>query len=175
MINNPPYYLTDIFAEISQLVKAQLSIPVLNYKYGYLSEIKEDLIQDSRAGGSFAAGKYPMLWLVQPFTITRSDSLAYGVANGLELFIINGSQQEWKAPQRMENNYKPVIDPIYYALMNQVRLSKYLNENTLDGISHRVTDRYYWGKEQQEDFINDIFDCKHISGLVLTIKNKSNC
>ena len=171
-MNNPPYILVEEFGKVVSEVKAALNLTNLNYLYGYLSEINETLAQDSKAGGTFAQNKYPLIWLVQPFTIDRKLPGYYGETK-LQVFIINGSKQDWKAPQRMENNFKPVIYPIYEELFTQLRIAS----DVFEGINiddHSFTDRPYWGTDQQKA-IDDVFDCREISGLSLKVQDKQNC
>ena len=171
-MNNPAYILVEEFGKVVGKVKVALALPNLNYLYGYLSEIRETLAQDSIAGGTFAQNKYPLVWLVQPFTIDRNQPGYYGQTK-LQVFIINGSDMNWKAAQRMDNNFKPVIYPIYEELFKQLRVAS----DVFEGINldfHSITDRPYWGEDQQKA-IDDVFDCREISGISLKVQDKQNC
>ena len=171
-MNKPAYILVEEFGKVVSEVKAALNLPNLNYLYGYLSEVKETLAQDSKAGGAFAQSKYPLVWLVQPFTIDRNLPGYYGQTK-LQFFIINGSQMNWKADQRMANNYVPIIYPIYEEMFTQLRRAS----NVFEGLeidTHSVTDRYYWGEEQRQA-IDDTFDCREVNNLSLKIQDKKNC
>lgn len=170
-MNNPEYILVDEIGTVVSAVKAALVLPVLNYQYGYVDELKATL-KDYDKTAAYAVQKFPLIYLVQPFTITRSNFRFFGKTY-LEVFIINETVQDKKAPARMTDNFKAVIYPIYRQLVKQLALSRVFQEDTVGKISHKTTDMYYWGEQQQDKMINDVFDCMYISGLNLTIKN--NC
>lgn len=172
-MDTPEYILVEVFQEIASAVKAALALPVLNYQYGYINELKETLIQYSKTP-EFAVQKYPLLWLEQPFTIKRGRNDVYGeVEGGLRLFIIAGSTPTLKAKQRMEQIFKPIIHPIYRELLVQL--------NQCSGIQceygtrpHSYSDTYFWG-EQQQASIPDVVDCGIISGLKIALNIPHNC
>jgi hypothetical protein len=174
-LNNPPYYIVDVFSEIVGAVKTGLNLSVLNYQYGYVEELNETLQQWSRTP-SFAFQKYPLVWLAQPFTITRGTLGLYGKISDLRLFIITDSQKTLKASERMDQNFKPVIYPIYEELLNQIKLhpAVTLPNDYYGELPHNFTDRYYWG-EAQEQVLNDVVDCSEISQLKIEIQNKQDC
>jgi len=171
-VNNPEYILVDEIGAVVTKVKAALNLAVLNYQYGYVNELKETLATFDKTA-EYAVKKFPLVYLVQPFTITRGDFKVFGKANGLEIFIINETIQHKTAPQRMTDNFKPVIYPVYRELINQFSKSHAFAEAIPGKIVHKTTDLYYWGDNQQDKMINDVFDCMFITGLNLTIRN--NC
>jgi len=173
-MNNPEYILVDEVGSVVTAVKAALSLTALNYQYGYVTELKETLATFDKSE-AFADKKFPLIYLVQPFTITRDNFRYFGKANNLEIFIINESRQDKKAPQRMTDNFKAVIYPIYRELLNQFGKSKAFQETNAADVIHKSTDLYYWGETQQDKMINEVFDCMYINGLTLTIKNNKNC
>jgi hypothetical protein len=171
-VNNPEYILVDELGTVVTAVKTALALSVLNYQYGYVNELKETL-KDYDKTTTYAVQKFPLIYLVQPFTITRGNFRYFGKANSLEIFIINETVQDKKAVQRMTDNFKAVIYPIYRELIKQIAKSTVFMESSIGKIPHKTTDMYYWGDQQQEKMINDVFDCMYINGLNLTIKN--NC
>ena len=171
-MNNPPYILVDEIGAIVTAAKTALALDVLNYQYGYVDELKNTLANYDKSP-TYAGLKFPLVYLVQPFTITRGEFRHYGKATGLEIFIINKTQQGIKAEQRMTDNFKPVIYPIYRELISQITKSIAFVDSMPGKVTHRTTDLYYWGETQQEKMINDVFDCMYITGMELTIKN--NC
>ena len=171
-MNNPEYILVDEIGTVVAAVKTALNLPVLNYQYGYVNELKETLASYDKTA-TYAVQKFPLVYLVQPFTITRGNFRYFGKANNLEIFIINETVQDKKATQRMTDNFKPVIYPIYRQLIKQFAKAKPFAEAVPGRIVHKTTDLYYWGEDQQSKMINEVFDCMLINGLNLTIKN--NC
>lgn len=172
-MNNPEYILVDEMEIVVSAVKAVLNLPVLNYQYGYVIELNETLMQYNNDPNN-RDKKFPLVWLAEPFDIPRGEAGFYGRTDELNIFIINGSDKNWKAKQRMENNFKSIIYPIYRELLNQLILSDAFQESDIEKIKHKTTNRYYWG-EQQQSVLNDVVDCMKISQLKLTLKNKQNC
>jgi hypothetical protein len=170
-MNNPEYILVDELKEVVSKVKTALNIPVLNYQYGYVEELNQTLDQWSKSK-DHAQGKYPLVWVMQPFVINRGDKGVYGSVEGLKIFIITGSDQNLKAPQRMEQKFKAIIYPVYRELMNQINRHKAFESSY--SRKHRFTDRYYWGEAQQR-VLNDVVDCSEISNIELKIKDNPNC
>lgn len=171
-MNQPEYILVDEIEAIVSAVKTSLALPTLNYQYGYVSELRETLAQMNDP--AFVQLKYPLVWLCQPFTISRKDVTYYGDTS-IRLFIIQESEKTLKANERMGQTFKPVIYPIYRALIGQIVSRGDLFDGLIgDHVEHSKTDRYYWGEEQAKA-LNDVFDCMEISNLKLKISNKQNC
>ncbi|CAL7961481.1 hypothetical protein GAMM_230005 [Gammaproteobacteria bacterium] len=173
-MNNPAYILVEVFADIVTTIKANLNLAVLNYQFGYLDELNETLKQYSE-NATDAAKKYPLFWLVQPFTVNKIDSAGgafYGTTK-VRVVLFMHTEKLYKAKQRMDNIFKPVLIPIYSELLNQMDnhqaiVTKYGQRN------HEYTERYYWGVIQQENF-NDAVDCIDIVNLEIDINNNLNC
>lgn len=171
-MNNPEFILVDEIETLVASVKTVLGIPVLNYQYGYIEELRQTLIQMEAPG--FDLLKYPLVWFVEPFTETR-ESGDYYSDTSIELFIIHATDKTLKASERMAQVFKPVIFPIYRELVNQFTSAHHVFDIPVNThLPHKKTNRYYWGEEQQKK-IADVFDCMHISNLKLKIKNNRNC
>lgn len=171
-MNNPEYILTDEMATIVAAVKAELGIPVLNYQYGYVEELNQTLKQWEEAPTKFAL-KFPLVWLAEPYNTLRGEVGIYGSAEP-SLYIINSTTKEWKAEDRMTNNYKPILYPIYREILNQVVKSPVFDHVLVESIGHTVTKGYYWG-ENQQSVLNDAVDCLKVGGLKLRISDNANC
>lgn len=170
-MNNPEYIVVDEIGAVVGAVKTSLNLDVLNYQYGYVEELNETLQQWSK-NPDYAVLKFPLVWVMQPFTIVRGKRMVYGSVEGLRIFIINGSNPNLKAAQRMTDKFKPVIYPIYREFM--AKLNKHKAFVHCLERKHRFTDRYYWG-EAQQSVLNDVVDCSEISNLELEIQNNQNC
>jgi hypothetical protein len=180
-MNQPEYILQDVFAEIVSATKTALSLPVLNYQYGEIEELNETLIQLLGTKGAtppldLSATRYPLVWLVEPFKIVeRGMNGLYGKAEGLNIVIINTTEKEWKAEQRLTNNYKAVIWPIYRELMNQIVLHEAVTGSGEGNMPlHNRFDRYY-ANEEQKTVLNDVVDMSIIMEIQLEIYNNQNC
>lgn len=171
-MNNPEYILTDEMATVVAAVKTALSLSVLNYQYGYVKELNETLKQWEQDPLKFDK-KFPLVWLQEPFIVTRGQKNFYGISD-TNLFIIKNTTKEWKAAERMTNNYLPELFPIYRELINQIIISEAFENETAEDFPHTITKGYYWG-EDQKLVLNDAVDCIRIGGLKLRIKNNINC
>lgn len=180
-MNQPPYYITDVFGEkdtdenliggIFRQVQNSLGISVLNYQYGYITELNETLGQWVN-DPELQSKMFPCVWLVQPFTLQKGFAEVYAkVYGGLRLIIMTSTTQDLKAKDRMSEKFKPIIYPIYEQTMIE------LNQNPavqyVVNRPHLFTDRYYWPEQSQE--LSEVVDCSEISGLEFTLNNNSNC
>lgn len=171
-MNNPEYILVDEFEKITADIKTELNLFVLNYQYGYITELRETLAQMETNG--YDDKKFPLLWFKEPFTEVRNNGDYYADVS-LEIFIIQASEKTLKAKERMDVVFKPVLLPIYRELLRQINIKSDIFENLMnDHIPHSKENRYYWGKEQA-DALDDVFDCLRISNLQLQIGNNPNC
>lgn len=171
-MNNPEYFLVDEIGGLVRNLNTKLAFNI-NYQFGYLMELQATLKEYSKTI-QYSSLKYPLIWLVQPFTINRQDGGYYGDAT-LRIFIIQESEAGLKARERMEQKFKPVLYPIYRELISQFLNATNIFYGLMGGnLPHNVTDRYYWGEDQQS-VINDVFDCMEISNMKLKISNKQNC
>lgn len=176
-MNNPEYIVTDEFGTLVTAVKATLGLPVLNYQFGYRRELDETLMQWAQ-NPEFSALKFPLVFLEQPFTIRRGVNGMYGLLDNASIFILNETAKDKKAAQRMEDNFKPILNPIYRELLNQINNSGvFTSASGRPGdtnIQHEVTDIYYWEGIAQQ-FLTDAVDAKVISRLQLNIYDNENC
>lgn len=170
-MNNPEYILTDEMRTIVAAVKTALALTVLNYQHGYVRELDETLKQWEADPASFDK-KYPLVYLFEPFTETRSTYAYWSDVKDMKLFILYGTAQTLKADERMTDVFKTILLPIYRELIKQIDKSKvFVNQKT---VFHNKTNLYYWG-ENQQSVLTDPVDCIEISSLQLKVKNNPNC
>lgn len=171
-MNNPEYIVVDEIGAVVGAVKSSLNLDVLNYQYGYVEELNETLQQWSK-NPDYAVLKFPLVWVMQPFTVQRGmDRMIYGSVEGLRIFIITGSVPTLKAKDRMEQTFKTVLYPIYRELMAKV--NRHAAFVSCLERKHKVTDFYYWG-ENQKSVLQDVIDCLEISQIELKIQHNQNC
>lgn len=182
-MNNPEYILTDEMAVIVTAVQAALQQanidagqpagwPVLNYQYDYIERLNETL-QQYEADPVKYAEKFPLVWLAEPYDTDRRTPGIYGTVNP-RIYFINSTDKNWKAQQRMDFNYKPILLPIYREWLRQIIISPVFSHQSEESIPHKVTKGYYWGVAQQS-VLNDAVDCLMVSLPALRINNNSNC
>jgi hypothetical protein len=172
-MNNPEYILTDEMATIVENTRVALGLPVLNYEYDYVEKLNEKLKQMEASPASYQ-GKFPLVWLAEPFTINRGISGIFGKTK-LDLFIFNSTEKTISAEDRMTNNYKPILLPIYRELMKQINLSVVFTTGAVELITHSLTKGYYWDDARGKSVLNDAVDCLKIGGAELSINDKENC
>ena len=179
-MNQPEYIIVDEFRELVASMSVALTdndsttFPnPINYQHGYITELNETLMQYEKDPQRYDT-KFPLVWLAQPFTVTRGEVGYYGKVNDLRLFIINSSDKNWKADEREDSNFNPKLRPIYRELIDQLKEWPAFDMGKMGDPVHKVIDRYYWG-ESQQSVLNDIVDCMEISGMEFKVKNNSNC
>lgn len=165
------YILTDEIGMLVADVKEELQLPVLNYQYGYVEELIQTLQQWENSPAHFGQ-KFPLVWLAEPYSIKRDDNGVCGTAT-VDFFIINHSEKEWKAKDRMENNFKPVIIPIYRSLINQLMLNPAFDHPFEKTPEHTTVNRYYFS-DGGKTVLNDVVDAMKISGKI-RLSEKQNC
>ena len=170
-MSSSEYILTEELEAVATAVKIALGLGVLNYQYGYVEELIETLGQMEADRAKFE-DKYPLIWVAEPYEVRRDDASIGGVAT-VDIFIINQTEKTWKAKDRMENNFIPVIYPIYRELMKQIRMSVAF-DHPFKNPTHTTVNRYYWG-ENSRSVLNDVVDAMKISGAKLRICLKPDC
>lgn len=171
-MNKPPYIIEDVFTGIIAAVAAKLGRNVYSF-YVPIKELNETLTQYNGSPTLFDK-KYPLVLLQQPVTISSSKlPQLYGEIAKLTMFIITGSQQNYKTVQRDDINYVPIVNPIVDELKNQMILCKaFLGYPSQ--LKYQITKYPYWGKNQQS-VLNDVVDVMQIDFLNLKIQNNLNC
>lgn len=166
------FILTDELETVVAAVKAALGISVLNYQYGEVEELNETLKQFEQDPNKYDL-KFPLIWVAEPYQVKRGDPSIFGTAD-VNVFVINSTQKTWKAKERMENNFKPVILPIYREFLKQIEVSMAFDHPYGRVPEHTTVNRYYLGENRQST-LNDVVDAMKISGLKLRISEKQNC
>lgn len=134
-------------AILPQLQIAQPSITGVYFQFGTILELIETLTQLGKtATGKFK--KYPLVFLFVDVKELRGNVGNYTDLK-LRIAIINHTSPTFKAKERLEQNFKPILEPIYHELMRQITLSgnMFIGASSLDSIRHTATRRYYWGRE----------------------------
>jgi hypothetical protein len=177
-----PIFITDIFETIvaatSKKVLPQIkafdpNITGVNYQFGHPTEITQTL--DEWSSGTKDADKYPLIALLLD---TPMDKGYINVEAKLDLhFIIaRRTEQNYKAAERLKQNFKPVLYPVYDEFMRQLYFSGCFSD-AMDP-KHRQIDRYFWGKQglygNEKNVFNDKIDAIEIQNLKLTLY-KQNC
>jgi hypothetical protein len=156
-MNNPEYILVEEIGTIVEAVKTSLNLSVLNYQFGYVTELVQTL-QQYDADPSGESIKFPLVWFAEPVDINRGEPGIYGKVEDANIFIINATGKDWKAKDRIDNNFKPVLYPIYRELLKKIIASASFDDVDIEKLQHKVSNRYWWG-ENEKSVLNDIVDC----------------
>lgn len=173
-MNAPEYIVVDELANVTEQTKINNGLANLNYKYGYIKELDESLVQ-AQKDPDLEKIFFPLTWVEQPFKIIRGESAAYyGRIELLRIFLMMRTDSTYKAYQRMEKVYKETLYPIYRKIITEIDLSVAFSTGNKEKIKHSVEDRYYWGSNQ-ESVLSTPVDCVIITIRDLLIANNPNC
>lgn len=167
--------LEPIVAKVSEKLLPKLkvfdkNITAVHYDYGHPLEIIETLSQKS-GPDLYIYQKYPLVALFLDADLRRGRKPGVYGEYTLHMAIIRGTDPNYKAKQRDDYNFKPVLMPIYLEFMKQIQYSGLF----LSGgqISHDPINRYYWGKQglygNDGNIFNDHVDCIEIKNLKLEL------
>lgn len=179
-MDQQPVFIQDILEPIvskvsikllSQLQAFDSGITGVHYDYGHPLEIIETLSQKTTAGGDFVYNKYPLVALFLDADLRRGRKPGVYGEYTLHMAIIRGTDPTYKAKQRDDYNFKPVLMPIYLELMKQIFHSGLFLSG--DQIQHDPINRYYWGRQglygNESNIFNDHVDCIEIKNLKLEL------
>lgn len=145
----------------------------LYYMYGHPVEIVTRLQEVTNSPKS-KAKKFPLIVLFTDIEVSRNQPVGMFGNARLNLIIATLTVPTYTAPQRLENNFKPILQPIKEQFINQ--MERHRQFTYPQEITYTETERYYWGKAglygNTANMFNDYIDCIEINNLSLNIKNK---
>lgn len=137
------------------------------YHYGTIREIVDTLNQLNNAGMK----KYPIVALIEPF---QSRITNEGLTANLRLLFATFTERNFKAPERLEENYKKILFPMYEAFM--ANLKKFNRSSLTD---HTLVNHFEMGRESLNGYegtiLNDYIDVLEVKDLGVYFREKSNC
>lgn len=168
-----PVFVTDVFNEWMADVNAALDFPVHRIS-AHIIEVLEVLKQLDSA--QRADVKFPLVILICDFEemIGQSGSMGGRFETArLNMIICNNTIPTYRQNERLENNFKPTLYPIYHALRDAILNSSNNQSMTIEDIPHTKIDRYFWGREQiygnDANITNDFIDAIEIKNLQVKI------
>lgn len=150
---NSRKYIVDIIKDLVANVETKLlpslslydaDIQAISYEFGHPLEIIETLHQKD-GNSDFIYKKYPLVCLFTDIKEKKGLNGEYSEAT-LAIVVVQQTREEYKAAERKEFVFKPVIHPIVDALINEIALSPYFMQFDADLIKRVETDRYFWGR-----------------------------
>lgn len=137
------------------------------YEYGTPKEVSNTL--SKKNNDIFTYQKYPLIWLVIDITANK-DIVGYTAP--LTIIICNWTQSEYKAAERTEKNFKPILYPLLDDFENALVDSK---RTQLLSPEYRQVDHYYWGKDgiygHEGNIFKDKIDAIEINNLEVRFNN----
>jgi len=138
------------------------------YLYGHPQDIFE-ILADKDKSTTYKSKKYPMICLFQDFE--EETDLSGTTITNPTIVICTETSKEYRAKDRYDNIFTPVLQPLYVLFIKYLRESQYLAND--DEWKHTKIDRLYWGKSDEfgntAGKTNDSLDAIVISGLTLGI------
>lgn len=153
---------------LCRLQRYNKEIECLNYRYGRPSEINK-AIQEMSDGVASKRQKFPLIAVLEPYTIVYPSNGGYAFIDSVDLLIAMPSSDEWDSYTRQTENVDPILQPIYEELLLQIADSPaVVAPNIKKDLPHRRT-VHKGGK-----FFNDLVDVIEIKGLQVKLRNH-NC
>lgn len=148
-------YIQDVIGEIVSQVSAEMlpylqglypQITGVHYQYGTGYEIIETLSQMSKNDAN--VDKYPLICLFLDVAEQFNTDLGiYSVIPNLKLAIINDTQSTFKANERDNENFKPILTPIYESFIRHINFRGDMFQVPSIGVRHDAKRNYFWGRE----------------------------
>lgn len=140
-------------AVIAELQAFDLFIFGINYQPGTLKEINETLTQMSEQP-SQELKRYPLFALLTGFSEQKGRQIGVDGLEDLEIIIGRRSKNATdKTPKRYDDNFRPVLYPIYLEFLNQIDLDRRFLTKGVDLIQHSKIDwPYYNGGNDANPF-----------------------
>ncbi len=152
-----------VVAKVDQALQAKSFPHRVYYMFGHPVEIANRLLELSNSVED-KNKKFPLVCLFTDVRVTRNQPEGkFGTAS-LHLIIVNITDQHYTAQQRLDNNFKPVLQPIKTELIKQLSRHK---QFSFDQDSEFIEiERYYWGREGLHGNVNNMFN-DFIDGIEL--------
>lgn len=169
-----------LFNSLAEKVNAALSSRAENpfpvyYDFGRYVEVTRNLT--SKDGGKESKNKkYPLIWLVVPYTVVDTWIEGPCEIKNLEIIIATATKQASTTPDRINENFIPFLYPIYDELRKQIDISGYFDDIDFNNDFERIDQPYWDGKQgtSQANLFNDYIDAIQLRGIRLTV-NEQTC
>lgn len=137
------------------------------YHYGTIREIVDTLNQLNNAGMK----KYPLIALIEPF---QSSITGEGLTANLRLLFATYTEKTLKAPERLEENYKKILFPVYEAFM-----SAFKRVSGSSNVNHTLINHFEMGRESLNGYegsiLNDHVDVLEVKDLSVYFRENDIC
>lgn len=175
---NPTKSLLEVIQANEAAALGRTMIQQIRYSKSSFDELIATLAQaDGSSEEKF--NKYPLIHLVQDVVEERGQDVNVYSSSLLNIIFIHQTDQNYKIDDRDEKVFKPVLWPMYYQFMEELKKSEWVfgDYDTTGEFRHRVIKRAFWGNRNlqgSKNILNDYVDAIEIQNLQLKI-NFSNC
>lgn len=139
--------------------------------HGHPREIA-NILQEFTNSPEYKNKKYPLVFLYEDIKEKLRKSMN-GITTSFKakIAICTLSKSTLRANERLEQNFKPILLPIFEELINQISLSAPFNRPTMDDMEIIKWNRYYWGSAlADQNIFNDYIDAVEIESISLNLK-----
>jgi len=156
----------DVVAKTNMAVIAELQaydnlIAQVNFQPGTIMEINETLQQ--MTGGTEAYSRYPLFAMLFSFDESKGQTIGQDCTVDCKFVIARRANAIDKVPARYDNNFIPVLYPVYLEFLNQLYLDQRFDTQSPDNIPHIKTDFPYFDTgETDKDPLSDTVDAIQI-------------
>lgn len=181
MFKFKPTIIVDEFSEIVEKVSNELTatfknidsnISGVHYLHGHPVEIARTLSEKSQTN-EFKFKKYPLIALLQDFP-EKKNTIGQESEVSLHIIIVKGTDPNWKADRRYNENFRPFLYPVYIELLDQIMKHKKFITKSNESIDHTKIDRLFWGVSGEYGNTANIFmdhvDIIEIKDLKLKVR-----
>lgn len=152
----------------------EITTKTIKYMYGHHKEIQKRLIEMGK--GSQRDNKYPLIILFLDIEETRDPDPNTVVVYRCNLAIVDQTDTNYTAAERLENVFEPILWEIYDDFMDILKenLHYFLSKS----IPHTKFDRFFWSTEGagEQNVLAAQLDAVEIIGLDVTVlKSMLNC
>lgn len=138
---------------------------------GHIVEIAKRLSEKDKSNNNVIAyTKYPLVVLLQDIEYDKNKINPSKAV--IDFIIVNGTEQEYITIERRDNNFTPILDPIYNELIGALR------DNSTFRISNddfSVSRKYFWGAiPDDKNPFDDRLDAIEVNNLNLSLITQ-NC
>lgn len=169
------HYIPDVFKSIADKVATKHTC---FFSYGHYADVVKEL-QDKDGSITLKGSKYPLIWLVYDIKEIHGKVInEQSELQNVQILLATPTDINNTIVQRMDNNIKPILYPIYDELMLQIANSGFFTQCVVSKIEHEKIDRPYWGGGGNEgsngsaNLFNDYIDAIQIRNLTLNLKRK---
>lgn len=167
-----PNILPTIQANETAALGRATMIRTINYDYGHFKELISKLAALDKSD-QMRFIKYPLVYLVQDFPEDRGQRPGIYADITINIVVCHQTESMYTIQDRMAKVFKPVLYPIYYALLDAIYDHPLFNVDDSGLIGHRKIDRGYWGRTaiggNDANTLNDYVDAIDITNIRIPV------